>query len=289
MESWSLKDALTLPCMSAPPPHDECRMRRDLGCTNLALFSFAFPRPNVVLSTPPPCLCECPSLQAFVAFLCSASSPASPRACHQGGRSGRGIGKLPPQTQADDLSLLEKEEIMWSKTVELGGDTIILPLLVTTDLLGQGLVIVRVPLYRPSLLHAHALVGGARRTCGAAVLPVVGARLFSQGDHVCSVAASRVCPVPKCWFSVYTTLTWSYVGCVCPCVLMCGSPFPRAPLHARDPPPMSCLRDPRPCPTSGPLCTSTPPRPTARQLYRCPQVALWTPWCPCPPWHRYVL
>ncbi len=178
---------------------------------------------------------------------------------------------------------------MWSKTVELGGDTIILPLLVTTDLLGQGLVIVRVPLYRPSLLHAHALVGGARRACGAAVLPVMTRGCSPKG--IVSVAlllhVRALCPtngaVCMCLSPTPTPLVMlSSMGC-------CVFPLPSRPLHACDPPPISCLRDPRPCPTSGLLCTSTPPRPTAHQLYRCPPVAPWTPWCPCPPWHRYVL
>jgi hypothetical protein len=178
---------------------------------------------------------------------------------------------------------------MWSKTVELGGDTIILPLLVTTDLLGQGLVIVRVPLYRPSLLHAHALVGGARRACGrlsflswvrgCSPKGMVFVALLLHARALCpsnGVVCMCLSPTPR---PLFCLRAWA-VGC---------SPFPPAPLHACDPPPMSCLRDPRPCPTSGPLCTSTPPRPTARQLYRCPPVAPWTPWCPCPPWHRYVL
>lgn len=65
---------------------------------------------------------------------------------------------MPPQSTTDDLTLLEKEEVIWSRVVELGADTIIVTLHVRTNVMEDAVVVVRVPVYRPSLLHAHALV-----------------------------------------------------------------------------------------------------------------------------------
>ena len=56
------------------------------------------------------------------------------------------------------ISVLLCYQVLWGQVVEKGLDTIILPVTVILNAIMSAVIIFRVPVYRPSLIHAHALV-----------------------------------------------------------------------------------------------------------------------------------